>query len=115
MLSKKLSIDKIASLIKNKRVLLRVDFNVPIKNNTVTDTTRITESLKTINFALDNGAKNVTLISHLGRPNGQKNQKYSMKPLADSLSNLINKEVHFLNDCVGNEVIEVKYIFNTDC
>ena len=115
MLSKKLTIDKIASLIKNKRVLLRVDFNVPIKNNTVTDSTRIKESLKTIQFALDSGAKNIALISHLGRPNGQKNLKYSMKPLADSLSKLINKDVHFLNDCVGNEIIEVKLILIIDC
>ena len=111
MLSRKLSIDKIASLINNKRILVRVDFNVPIKNGVIKDETRIRESLKTIQFAIDNGAKNIALISHLGRPNGKKTPKDSMKPVVEPLAKLLNREVHFLNDCVGNEVIEVKSFF----
>ena len=111
MLSRKLTIDRIGSLIRDKRVLLRVDFNVPIKNGIVKDDTRIRESLKTIQFALDNGARNLALISHLGRPNGQKTAKDSMKPVTERLSQLLNREVHFLNDCVGNEVIDVNIFF----
>jgi phosphoglycerate kinase len=115
MLSRKLTIDRIGSLIKNQRVLLRVDFNVPIKNGIVKDDTRIRESLKTIQFALDNGARNIALISHLGRPNGQKTPKDSLRPVTETLSKLLNREVHFLNDCVGNEVIEVYRTINIDC
>ena len=109
MLTKKLTIDKIASLIRNKRVLVRVDFNVPIKGGIIKDDTRIKESLSTIKFALENGAKNIALISHLGRPNGKKTPKDSLKPVSDSLAKLLDREVHFLNDCVGNEVIEVVF------
>lgn len=107
MLTKKLTIDLIKNSIKNKRVLIRVDFNVPIKGGIIKDDTRIRESLKTIQFALDNGARNIALISHLGRPNGQKTPKDTLKPVTESLAKLINRDVHFLNDCVGNEVIEV--------
>ena len=71
MLSKKLSIDKIPHLIKDKRILMRVDFNVPIKDGKVSDATRIVSTLPTIDFLKKNGAKSIILMSHLGRPDGQ--------------------------------------------
>ena len=104
---KKLTIDKLGSKLANQRVLVRVDFNVPIKSGKITDDTRIRESLNTINYALNNNAKSITLMSHLGRPNGEKNLKYTMEPIAPVLSKLINKEVEFVNDCVGPRVLEV--------
>jgi phosphoglycerate kinase len=101
---KKLTIDKLGSQLRNKRVVIRVDFNVPIKNGKISDDTRIRESLKTIQYSLEQGAKSVILLSHLGRPNGQKNPKYSLEPIVPALSNLINKKVEFVNDCVGQQV-----------
>jgi phosphoglycerate kinase len=101
---KKLTIDKLGPYLKNKRVLIRVDFNVPIKNGKITDDTRIKESLKTIQYSLDQGASSVVLMSHLGRPNGQKNAKYSLEPIVPALEKLINKKVEFVSDCVGDAV-----------
>lgn len=90
--------------VKDKRVLIRVDFNVPLKGSEVTSTQRIVAALPTIKYALDNGAKSVVLMSHLGRPNGQKNEKYSLKPVHGELQKLLGKDVQFLSDCVGAEV-----------
>lgn len=101
---KKLTIDKLGPYLKDKRVLVRVDFNVPIKNGKITDDTRIRESLKTIQYSIENGAKSVVLMSHLGRPNGQKNLKYTLEPVVPALEKLINKKVEFVNDCVGDNV-----------
>jgi phosphoglycerate kinase len=101
---KKLTIDKIGPKLANQKVLVRVDFNVPIKNGKITDDTRIRESLNTIKYAIDHGAKSVTLMSHLGRPNGTKNMKYTLEPIVPALSNLINKKVEFVNDCIGDQV-----------
>jgi 3-phosphoglycerate kinase len=70
MLSKKLAIDHIPQLLKGKRVLMRVDFNVPIKEGKIKDTTRIEGALPSINYCLENGAQSVVLMSHLGRPDG---------------------------------------------
>lgn len=98
----KLSIDKID--VKDKRVLMRVDFNVPLKGSEITNNQRIVGALPTIKYGLDNGAKSVVLMSHLGRPNGQKNEKFSLKPVAEELKKLLGKDVQFLNDCVGAEV-----------
>jgi phosphoglycerate kinase len=70
MLTKKLAIDHVPHLIKGKRVLMRVDFNVPIKGGKIQDLTRITETLPTINYCLEQGAKSIVLMSHLGRPDG---------------------------------------------
>lgn len=84
-----------------------MDFNVPIKKGKITSNQRITASLKSIKYALSKGAKSVVLISHLGRPHGQKNLKYSLKPVANELKKLLNREVQFLNDCVGREVENV--------
>jgi phosphoglycerate kinase len=86
--------------VKGKKVLVRVDFNVPIKDGVVQDDTRIRAALPTIQYLLDNGAA-VILFSHLGRPKGGPDPKYSMKPVADYLGGLMGKEVKFAEDCVG--------------
>ena len=91
--------------LAGKRVLIRVDFNVPQDTATgaITNNARIVAALPTINYALEKGAS-VVLMSHLGRPDGKVVAKYSLKPVADELSKLLNKPVKFLNDCVGAEV-----------
>ena len=83
---------------KGKNVLVRCDFNVPMDDEgNITDDTRIISSLPTINYLIEQGAK-VILMSHLGRPKGQPNKKYSLEPVAKRLSELLNKEVLFLQD-----------------
>ncbi len=90
--------------LKNKRVFIRADFNVPLdENGNITDDTRIRSTLPTINYALDAGAK-VILASHLGRPKGKPNPKYSLAPVATRLSRVLNKEVQFAKDCIGPDV-----------
>jgi phosphoglycerate kinase len=86
--------------VKGKKVLVRVDFNVPIKEGVVQDDTRIKAAMPTIQYLLDNGAA-VILFSHLGRPKGGPDPKYSMKPVAEYLSKLTGKPVAFAEDCVG--------------
>jgi len=98
----KKTIDKVD--IKGKRVFIRVDFNVPLdENGNITDDGRIRSTLPTINYALDAGAK-VILASHLGRPDGKPNPKFSLAPVALRLNRLLNKEVKFAKDCVGPDV-----------
>jgi phosphoglycerate kinase len=91
--------------LKGKRALIRVDFNVPQDKATgaITNTKRIEAALPTIKYALDQGAS-VILMSHLGRPDGKRIEKFSLKPVADALAKLLGKPVQFLNDCVGAEV-----------
>lgn len=91
--------------LKGKRVLMRVDFNVPIKKETgtITNTQRMDSALPTIQYALDQGAS-VILMSHLGRPDGQPNPKYSLKPVALKLEELLGRTVQFLDSCVGASV-----------
>jgi phosphoglycerate kinase len=89
--------------IKNKRLFIRVDFNVPLdENQNITDDTRIRSALPTINYAIDGGAK-IILASHLGRPKGKPDIKYSLLPVAKRLQRLLDREVTFLKDCVGPE------------
>lgn len=90
--------------IKGKRVFIRADFNVPIdENGNITDDTRIRSTLPTINYALDAGAK-VILASHLGRPKGKPDAKFSLAPVVTRLSRLLSKDIAFAKDCVGPDV-----------
>jgi phosphoglycerate kinase len=90
--------------MKGKRVLLRTDFNVPMdKSGSVTDDTRVRAHLPTIKYALERGAK-VIIASHLGRPKGKKVAALSLNPVAKLLSGLLDREVVFVDDCVGGKV-----------
>ena len=82
-------------------MLVRVDFNVPIKNGTIGDDTRIRSTLPTIEYALEHGARTVILCSHLGRPKGKPDPQYSLKPVAERLASLLKRPVVFAEDCIG--------------
>jgi phosphoglycerate kinase len=99
----KLSIDQLE--LAGKRVLMRVDFNVPQdkKTGAITNTQRIVAAIPTISYAVDQGAS-VVLMSHLGRPDGKRIDKYSLRPIATKLSEILGRPVRFLDDCVGAEV-----------
>ena len=93
--------------VAGKRVLIRVDFNVPQDKkdpNVITNTQRIDGAMPTINYCLEKGAKAVILMSHLGRPDGTPNPKYSLAPVAKALEGIVKKPVTFLSGCVGAEV-----------
>lgn len=101
---KKLTIlDLEDSFFKGKRVFVRVDFNVPIKDGKIQDDTRIRKALPTITYLLDREAR-VILASHLGRPKGERKPELSLRPVAEHLSKILKKEVKFVDDCVGNKV-----------
>lgn len=98
----KLTIEELP--IQGKRVFIRADFNVPIDGNMmITDDRRIRSTLPTINYAIDEGAK-VVLASHLGRPKGKPDPRYTLAPVAKRLQRLLNKEVVFASDCIGPQV-----------
>lgn len=91
--------------VKEKRTFVRVDFNVPLKEGKITDDTRIRASLPTIQYLLSQNAR-VILASHLGRPKGGPEEKLRLKPVADRLSELLNRKVLMLPDCIGEEVAD---------
>jgi len=91
--------------LKGKRVIMRVDFNVPMKDGEITDDTRIVEALPTIKYAIENGAI-VILLSHLGRPKGERKPEFSLAPVAKKLSEILGKEVTFIPELYGEIVNE---------
>src|SRR6202790_3252066 len=88
--------------LRGKRVFIRVDFNVPLKDGVITDDTRIRETLPTLKLAIEKGGR-LVLASHLGRPKGGPDAKYSLRPVATRLQELLGKPVAFTADCVGPE------------
>ncbi len=97
---------------KGKRVLMRADFNVPLnEKGEITDDTRITATLPTIQYILERGGR-LAMCSHLGRPKGAPDAKYSLKPVAKRLSELLGQEVKMLPDCVGDEVKKAVFGLN---
>ncbi|XP_036379582.1 phosphoglycerate kinase 1 [Megalops cyprinoides] len=102
-LSNKLTLDKVD--VKDKRVIMRVDFNVPMKDKQITNNQRIKAAIPSIKHCLDHGAKSVVLMSHLGRPDGTPMpDKYSLEPVVPELKSLLGKDILFMKDCVGPEV-----------
>lgn len=92
--------------LTGKRVLMRVDFNVPVENGTITDDTRIRAAVPTIQYVLEQKPRSVILMSHLGRPKEGPEAKFSLAPVAPALAAQIGKEVAFADDCVGESVRE---------
>ena len=88
--------------LKGKTVLMRVDFNVPIENGTITDDNRIVQALDSIRYVLDADAK-LILTSHLGRPAGKPDEAFSLRPVAEHLKTLVGAPVHFAEDCIGEK------------
>nr|BAN38566.1 phosphoglycerate kinase, putative [Entamoeba histolytica] len=100
----KKSLDQID--VKDKRVFMRVDFNVPMEKGKITNTKRIDATIPSIQYCLDHGCKAVVLASHLGRPDGHVVPELTLKPVAEKLEEILKHKVIFLNDCVGEEVIK---------
>jgi len=89
--------------LQNKRVLMRVDFNVPLEDGKVTDDSRIRAALPTINYVLEQPGTKVVLMSHLGRPKGSPDPKFSLRPVSDRLAQLVGRPVSFAESCIGED------------
>lgn len=85
----------------------RVDFNVPMKDGKITNKQRIVAAVDSVKYALEKNAKSVVMMCHLGRPDGKRNLKYTLKPVVPELQALLGKDITFLDDCVGPEVEKV--------
>jgi len=92
--------------LTDKRVLLRVDFNVPLKDGAVTDATRIERALPTIQYILEQKGTSLVVMTHLGRPKGEKKQEFSLAPVAEEFQKLLGRKVIMAEDCIGNSVKE---------
>ncbi|HHT9133402.1 MAG TPA: phosphoglycerate kinase [Candidatus Avalokitesvara rifleensis] len=93
--------------VRNKKVLVRTDYNVPLdEHGNITDDTRIRATLPTVNYLLDGGAK-IIIASHFGRPKGGRTPEFSLRPVVKRLSRLLDKEVIFVEDCIGKKVKEI--------
>lgn len=92
--------------VSNKKVLMRVDFNVPIENGKITDDNRIVQALPSINYVTENNGL-LILMSHLGRPGGSPDPELSLKPVAEHLSTLVDAQVYFAEDCIGEQAESV--------
>jgi phosphoglycerate kinase len=90
--------------LKGKRVLVRVDYNVPVKNDVVQDAFRIEAGLETLKYLLDQGCS-LVLLSHLGEPKGEPDSQYSLKPVAAKASELLGRDITFYDDCVGDDMM----------
>ena len=111
-LGRRLTLDDLVERneVEGKRILMRVDFNVPLNKDTgeITNDQRIVGAIPTIKFALNEGkAKSVVLMSHLGRPAGRVNQKFSLRVVANRLEKILGRKVIFLSDCIGEETYKV--------
>lgn len=91
--------------LRNKRCLVRVDFNVPLKNGVITDDTRIRAALKTLKYILDQEGSSLVVMSHLGRPKGEVKKEFSLSLVRSRLEELLGREVKMANDCIGKEVL----------
>lgn len=90
--------------LAGRKVLVRCDFNVPLKDGAITDDTRISGAIPTIQYLIEHGAR-VILCSHLGRPGGERNEEFSLAPVAKRLGELLGKDVRFADDCIGERVV----------
>ena len=93
--------------VLDKTVLVRADLNIPMSNGNISDQSRVERVIPTINFLKSSGAK-IVICSHLGRPNGKYNKNYTLKPLVEILSNILETNVRFSNSCLGQEALEIK-------
>ena len=93
--------------VSNKVVILRADLNIPLVNGVVQDQTRLKRLMPTINYLLENQSK-LVICSHLGRPKGKFDEKFSLKPLVNVLSEITRAKVHFNSSCIGKEVLKQK-------
>jgi phosphoglycerate kinase len=94
--------------VRGKRVLVREDLNVPMKDGKVGDETRITAALETLRWLKDHGAKTI-ILSHLGRPDGKPNPKYTLRPVAERLAEHLGTPVAFVDDCVGDAAVKASH------